>query len=213
MHDMDYKTLASSSCDELVVQKSRFIGYAAPVQSQEDALDYIKLIKEKHRDARHHCYAYIIGQNAGIMRYQDDGEPSGTAGQPIMEVLKQRELVNCCCVVVRYFGGVLLGTGGLTRAYSKGCAIAVEAAGIALMEKSARLTLSVPYSLWDRIQHRLAGLPQQTEDTSYSDRVSARLIVRIKDKEGIEKAIAECSDGRAELICDEMPFYYAWPSA
>lgn len=213
MHDMDYKTLASSSCDELAVQKSRFIGYAAPVQSQEDALDYIKLIKEKHRDARHHCYAYIIGQNAGIIRYQDDGEPSGTAGQPIMEVLKQRELVNCCCVVVRYFGGVLLGTGGLTRAYSKGCAIAVEAAGIALMEQSTRLTLSVPYSLWDRIQHRLAGLPQQTEDTSYSDRVSARLIVRIKDKEDIEKAIAKCSDGRAELICDEMPFYYAWPSA
>lgn len=209
----EYKTLASSSCDELTVQKSRFIGYAAPVSSQEEALDYIKQVKDKHRDASHHCYAYIIGQNAGIMRYQDDGEPSGTAGQPIMEVLKQRELVDCCCVVVRYFGGVLLGTGGLARAYSKGCAIAVEAAGLALMEQSARLILSVPYSLWDKIQHRLAGLPQCTEDTRYSDRVTARLIVRLKDKEAVEKAIAECSDGRADLICGEDTFYYAWPSA
>ena len=75
----EYKTLASSSCDELTVQKSRFIGYAAPVKSQEEALEYVKLVKDKHRDASHHCYAYIIGQNAGIMRYQDDGEPSGTA--------------------------------------------------------------------------------------------------------------------------------------
>ena len=209
----EYKTLSSSSCDELTVQKSRFIGYAAPVKSQEEALDYIKQVKDKHRDASHHCYAYIIGQNAGIMRYQDDGEPSGTAGQPIMEVLKQRELVDCCCVVVRYFGGVLLGTGGLARAYGKGCAIAVEAAGLALMEQSARLMLSVPYSLWDKIQHRLAGLPQCTQDTRYSDRVSARLFVRRKDKVTVEMAIAECSDGRADFICGEDPFYYAWPSA
>ena len=209
----EYKTLASSSCDELTVQKSRFIGYAAPVKSQEEALEYVKLVKDKHRDASHHCYAYIIGQNAGIMRYQDDGEPSGTAGQPIMEVLKQRELVDCCCVVVRYFGGVLLGTGGLARAYSKGCAIAVEAAGLALMEQSARLMLSVPYSLWDKIQHRLAGFPQCTEDTRYSDLVTARLIVRLKDKEAVEKTIAECSDGRADFICGEDPFYCAWPSA
>lgn len=213
MQHGDYRTLASSSCDELTVQKSRFIGYAAPVESQEEALDYIKQIKEKHRDASHHCYAYIIGQNAGVMRYQDDGEPSGTAGQPIMEVLKQRKLVNCCCVVVRYFGGVLLGAGGLTRAYSKGCAIAVDSAGVALMEQSMRTTLSVPYSLWDKIQHRLTALPQQAEDTSYSDQVSARLIVRRKDRETIEKAIAEYSDGRADLIWDEGSFYYAWPSA
>ena len=147
MNDSGYKTLASSAQDEFTVQKSRFIGYAAPVDTQEAALDFIRQIKEKHRDASHHCYAYVIGRNAGVMRYQDDGEPSGTAGQPIMEVLKQQGLVNCCCVVVRYFGGILLGAGGLTRAYSKGCSIAVAAAGTAMMEESLRIALSIPYPL------------------------------------------------------------------
>lgn len=213
MQATDYKTLARHACDEFIEQKSRFIGYASPVQSQEEALDYVKQIKEKHRDARHHCYAYIIGRNSGIMRYQDDGEPSGTAGQPIMEVLKHQDLVNCCCVVVRYFGGVLLGAGGLTRAYTKGCVIAVAAAGIILMEQSTRLNLSVPYPLWDKLQHRLSSLPSQTEDTAYSDQVRIRLIVRLKDRANTEKAIAECSDGRIEIINDDNLFYYAWPSA
>lgn len=209
----DYKTLARASCDELVVQKSRFIGYAAPLESQEDALKYIRHIKEKHKDASHHCFAYIIGRNAGIMRYQDDGEPSGTAGQPIMEVLKQQELVNCCCVVVRYFGGVLLGAGGLTRAYSKGCAMAVEAAGLALMEQSLRMHLSVPYHLWDKLQHRLGSLPVQIEQTDYAEQIRAQLITREKDGTMIEKAIAECSDGRIDTTIDDRTFYFAWPSA
>lgn len=213
MNDSGYKTLASSAQDEFTVQKSRFIGYAAPVDTQEAALDFIRQIKEKHRDASHHCYAYVIGRNAGVMRYQDDGEPSGTAGQPIMEVLKQQGLVNCCCVVVRYFGGILLGAGGLTRAYSKGCSIAVAAAGTAMMEESLRIALSIPYPLWDKLQHHLPSLPVQMMSAEYADQVTAIIVVRQKDSENTQKAITEFSDGRISMSIDQNSFYYSWDNA
>ena len=112
-----YRTLRQSASDEFVINKSRFIGYAAPCETEAEALAFLQSIRTKHKDATHNCYAYIIGQNAGIMRYSDDGEPGGTAGLPMMEVLKHQGVVNCCCVVTRYFGGVLLGAGGLVRAY------------------------------------------------------------------------------------------------
>jgi len=213
MNDSGYKTLASSAQDEFTVQKSRFIGYAAPVDTQEAALDFIRQIKEKHRDASHHCYAYVIGRNAGVMRYQDDGEPSGTAGQPIMEVLKQQGLVNCCCVVVRYLGGILLGAGGLTRAYSKGCSIAVAAAGTAMMEESLRIALSIPYPLWDKLQHHLPSLPVQMMSAEYADQVTAIIVVRQKDSENTQKAITEFSDGRISMSIDQNSFYYSWDNA
>ena len=111
-----YITVREEASDEVVITKSRFIGYAAPCETEEDALAFLRRIREMHRDARHHCYAYVIGKNKGIMRYSDDGEPAGTAGLPMMDVLKSRDVVDCAVVVVRYFGGVLLGTGGLVRA-------------------------------------------------------------------------------------------------
>ena len=104
-----YRTLRQFASDEFIINKSRFIGYAAPCETEAEALAFLQSIRTKHKDATHNCYAYIIGQNAGIMRYSDDGEPGGTAGLPMMEVLKHQGVVNCCCVVTRYFGGVLLG--------------------------------------------------------------------------------------------------------
>ena len=104
-----YRTLQQFASDEFIINKSRFIGYAAPCETEAEALAFLQSIRTKHKDATHNCYAYIIGQNAGIMRYSDDGEPGGTAGLPMMEVLKHQGVVNCCCVVTRYFGGVLLG--------------------------------------------------------------------------------------------------------
>ena len=139
-----YKTTRQRAQDEFIVNKSRFIGYACPCETEEEALAFLKEIREKHRDATHNCYAYAIGANAGIMRYSDDGEPGGTAGLPMMEVLKSRGVVNCCVVVTRYFGGVLLGAGGLVRAYTKGCAIALNAAQVSVMEKTARVLFDVP---------------------------------------------------------------------
>ena len=121
-----YRTLRQSASDEFIINKSRFIGYAAPCETEAEALAFLQSIRTKHKDATHNCYAYIIGQNAGIMRYSDDGEPGGTAGLPMMEVLKHQGVVNCCCVVTRYFGGVLLGAGGLVRAYTQGAVVALE---------------------------------------------------------------------------------------
>lgn len=211
MTERPYRTLRAEASDEFVVNKSRFIGFAAPVDSEEGALRYVQSLRDAHRDATHHCYAYIIGRNAGIMRYQDDGEPSGTAGQPIMEVLRQKQLVNCCAVVVRYFGGVLLGAGGLVRAYTKGCAMAVDAAGIALMEPSVRIKAELPYAVWDRVQYQLSTLPVALEDTMYTYQVTATLSLRDRDQLHIEKALAQWSDGRVQ-ISELNRMYYAWPA-
>ena len=128
-----YITVRSEASDEIVIQKSRFIGYAAPCETEDEALAFLRKIRDRHRDARHCCYAYVIGINAGIMRYSDDGEPGGTAGMPMMDILKSEKAVNCCVVVVRYFGGILLGTGGLVRAYTQGCKTALQAAGLVRM--------------------------------------------------------------------------------
>lgn len=212
MSEIAYKTILKEGSGEFIVRKSRFIGYAAPMVQQEAALNYISHIKQNHRDASHHCYAYVIGSNSGIMRYQDDGEPTGTAGQPIMEIIKLKGLVNICVVVVRYFGGTLLGTGGLVRAYSHGANLAVAAADIVMMEPSKRLFLAVPYTIWDKLQHHLLNLPVYIDDMIYTQQVEVNLIVRACDVKSIEKAVADISDGRAQCAQKDK-LYYAWPSA
>lgn len=206
----DYKTLRQAASDEFIVQKSRFIGYAAPCESEEAALAFLRSIRERHKDASHNCYAYIIGENAGIMRYNDDGEPGGTAGMPIIEVMKQRGVVNCCVVVSRYFGGVLLGAGGLVRAYSHGCAIALSAAQVVRMELSRRLLLDVPYPLWDRVNHALKSLPQITEDTVFGASVEATVLVREKDESAVMEKLTALTDGRLDFL-ELDALHYPWP--
>jgi uncharacterized YigZ family protein len=206
-----YRTVAQPSAAEFIINKSRFIGCAAPCQSEEEALAFIRSLKEVHRTATHHCYAYVIGANAGIMRYQDDGEPSGTAGLPIMEVLKAKELVNLCVVVVRYFGGVLLGAGGLVRAYSKGAALAVDSAHVVMMEPSLSLHADIPYPLWDKVQHRLKSLPVEQRDVSYAASIQAELLVRVRDAQEVVDQLTQATDGRMEFV-ESDPYYYGWPS-
>ena len=207
----DYKTLKQAASDEFIVNKSRFIGYASPCETEEEALAFLKLIREKHKDATHNCYAYVIGQNAGIMRYNDDGEPGGTAGMPMMEVLKARGVVNCCVVVTRYFGGVLLGAGGLVRAYSHGCAIALNAAQVVKMEESQKILLDVPYPLWDRVNHALKSLPQLTEETNFGASVEATLLIRKKDVDLVTEKLTAITDAKVEwLELEEM--HYPWPA-
>ena len=206
----DYKTLKQAANDEFIVNKSRFIGYASPCETEEEALAFLKSIREKHKDATHNCYAYVIGQNAGIMRYNDDGEPGGTAGMPMMEVLKARGVVNCCVVVTRYFGGILLGAGGLVRAYSHGCAIALNAAQVVRMEESQKILLDVPYPLWDRVNHALKSLPQITEETNFGASVEATLLIRKKDVDFVTQKLTALTDAKAEwLELDEL--HYPWP--
>ena len=206
----DYKTLKQAASDEFIVNKSRFIGYASPCRSEEEALAFLKTIREKHRDATHNCYAYVIGENAGVMRYSDDGEPGGTAGLPMMEVLKARSVVNCCVVVTRYFGGVLLGAGGLVRAYTKGCAIALDAAQVVVMQLSQKLLLDVPYPLWDRVSHAMKSLPVLIEDTQFGASVEATLLIRVKDLTDVTQKLTALTDAKAEwLELEEL--HYPWP--
>lgn len=204
-----YLTLAASACDEIVINKSRFIGYASPVSDEQEALEFLRSVKQKHKDATHHCYAYIIGTNSGIMRYSDDGEPGGTAGMPMIDFLKNKKLVNCIVVVVRYFGGVLLGTGGLVRAYTQGTKIAVEAAKIVSMELTCSEECDVPYSLWDKVRYEAESLPVQLTDIRFTSSVSFTLLVRSDDRERVLDTFTRVTDGRFESVPDES-YFAAW---
>ena len=204
-----YKTLLTRASDEFIINKSRFIGYGAPAASEEEALGFLADVRSAHKDASHHCYAYIIGANMGVMRYSDDGEPGGTAGMPIIEVMKARQITNACVVVVRYFGGVLLGAGGLTRAYSQGAATAINAAGVGEVSPTRRYLMEVPYPMLGRVEYLLKSLPVIVEDKQFSDAIVMTLIVRARDDEAFLSAVTSGTDGRIEpSFMEEM--YKAW---
>ena len=197
-----YFTVRHSASDELIINKSRFIGYAAPVQSEEEALSFLQQIRLKHRDASHNCYAYTIGKNMGIMRYSDDGEPSGTAGLPMMEVIKKEKVCNCCCVVTRYFGGVLLGAGGLLRAYTQSTSVALKAAGIVEMLPSVSLLCEVEYNLWDRVQHLLKSMPVQLMAPEYTTAVAFTLLIREKDVDLVKQELVSITESHITMLED-----------
>ena len=201
-----YKTLRQSASDEFIINKSRFIGYGSPAQTEEEALAFLKGIREKHKDATHNCYAYVIGRNAGIMRYSDDGEPGGTAGLPIMEVLKAQGVVNCCVVVTRYFGGILLGAGGLVRAYTQGCVAALKASGVVVMEPSQQYLCEVGYPLWDKVQYALKSLPVQLLGSEFTTAVTFTLLVREKDAQQVLDTLIRVTDGKIETLLEEESF-------
>lgn len=205
-----YKTVKQAARDEFTVNKSRFIGHAAPFDTEEAALAFLQQIRQEYRDATHNCYAYIIGENAGIMRFSDDGEPGGTAGMPILSVIKARGVTNVCVVATRYFGGILLGAGGLVRAYSHACALALDAAQVAVMETSQRWWIEVAYPLWDRVAHHLKGQPILVEKTEFSATVTCTLLIREKDAPAVLSLIDTWTDGQAEkLLAEEL--HALWP--
>ena len=205
-----YKTIKQPAREEYVINKSRFIGHACPCQTEEQALAFLKRIREEYRDATHNCYAYVIGENAGIMRYSDDGEPGGTAGMPIIEVLKARSVTNCAVVVTRYFGGVLLGAGGLVRAYSQGAAAALNACGTGMVFPTARYLMEVSYPMLSRVEYFLKSEPAVVEDKQFTDVITFTLILRTTDEEGFLARLTDYTEGSIEpLRCEE--FYRAWP--
>lgn len=204
-----YKTLRQSASDEVIINKSRFIGYACPCQTEEEALAFLQSIRTKHKDATHNCYAYVIGQNAGIMRYSDDGEPGGTAGLPMMEVLKAQGVVNCCVVVTRYFGGVLLGAGGLVRAYTQGTVIALKAAQVVMMEPSQQYLCEVGYPLWDKVQHAMRSMPLQLVSSEFTTSVTFTILIREKDAPDVLADLTRLTDGRFESLLEDES-YQAW---
>ena len=205
----EYKTLREAATDEYIINKSRFLCHAAPAQTEEAALAFLSEKRQQYRDASHNCYAYVIGKNAGIMRYSDDGEPGGTAGMPMMEVLKAQGVVDCCVVVTRYFGGILLGAGGLVRAYSHSCVLAVKKAGVVVMLPSERWLIDVPYPMWDKVSHTLAALPVQIEQTEFLTSVQATLLVRQRDAQNVMNRLTQETNARMDsLRLNEL--YAAW---
>ena len=147
-----YRTVKAPSRIELVINKSRFIGQCYPVSSEAEALETLAALKKQYWDATHNCYAYSIGEKGAVARFSDDGEPGGTAGMPMMEALRGAGVTNVLCVVTRYFGGILLGTGGLVRAYSKACAEAIRSASVVRMVPSDLVAFEVPYAQWSLLQ-------------------------------------------------------------
>ena len=161
--------------DEFTEKKSRFIGRVWCVESEEEALARIQEMKKQHYDATHNCWAYVIKD--GPMRFSDDGEPGGTAGNPMMQVLQRENLYNVVCVVTRYFGGVLLGAGGLVRAYTKGAKIAIDAAGKSIKRVWTVLYLPCPYSFYDRVKLEVAAFDGIIRDTQFGAEVELEILL------------------------------------
>lgn len=173
---MGYRTIAEPVKTSFVEKKSEFIAALVPVQTTEEAIACIETIRRENRKARHNVYAYILRENH-MTRYSDDGEPQGTAGVPVLNVLQKKELTDVCCVVTRYFGGILLGGGGLVRAYSHSAALAVEAAAIQTMVACYPVTLQMAYSLYGKVSYRLPQLPILQQDAVFGDTVTLSLLV------------------------------------
>ena len=205
-----YKTLIRDAQDSFIVNKSRFIGHGRPCETEEEALAFLNGMRQTYKDATHNCYAYIIGANMGIMRYSDDGEPGGTAGMPIIEVMKARGVTNAAVVVTRYFGGVLLGAGGLVRAYSQGAAAAINAAGVGVMHPTARYLMEIGYPMLNRMDFFLKDAPVIVEDKSFTDVVTYTLIVRCADEADFIARVVDHTEGAVSpLRIEEV--YYPWP--
>lgn len=190
----EYKTVEKENSDEFIEKKSRFIGYVCPVQTQQEAVDFINSIKSKHWDATHNVYAYVLKEN-NIQRYSDDGEPSGTAGVPVLDVILKNELVNVCVVVTRYFGGTLLGTGGLVRAYSHASKLAVEAGRIITMAPCKILKVSVDYSFYDRLNILLNDFGANVESTDFSDKVDVTFALKEQSADILKDKLIDMSNG------------------
>ena len=192
----EYKTVREFAFDEFVEKKSRFIGHIAPVSTEEEAIAFINEMRAKYRDATHNVYGYSLRENQ-IKRASDDGAPQGTGGVPVLNVLNGNGLVDVCCVVTRYFGGTLLGVGGLVRAYTEGAKIAVAAADIKIMAESADLSFTTDYGLYGKLEHYLNehGVLILSTDFGADVRTSVRL--RLEEVSAFERDVVELSSGSA----------------
>lgn len=194
-----YMTAGSSSSAELLIQKSRFIGFAARVETEAEAHDFINSIKEQHKSANHNCSAYMLGENDNIQKANDDGEPSGTAGVPILEVLKKKGLKDTAIVVTRYFGGIKLGSGGLIRAYGKAASEALAASGIVERRLHSLMKVSIDYTWLGKIENEIRQSPYPLQDILYTDGVDLYVHVPISEEDTFNAWIGELSNGQASI--------------
>ncbi|HBI91207.1 MAG TPA: YigZ family protein [Terrisporobacter glycolicus] len=194
-----YKTLHKFGSDEYIVEKSTFIGYAKPINTEQEAIDFVNEIKKKHKDATHNVWAYTVGENMNIQRYSDDGEPQGTAGIPTLEVIKKEDLRDVVVVVTRYFGGIKLGAGGLVRAYTKGAKIGIEAGIVIEKVKYTEVRIKIEYTQLGKIQNEIMNLGFTVKDTVYSEDVEIIVYSKVKDVQSLTERMIDITSGTADV--------------
>ncbi len=202
------KIVCQGGVGEIVEKKSRFIANVFPVHSEEEALEYITQIRKKHYDARHNCFAYVIGEKNETERCSDDGEPSGTAGRPMMDVITGQGLHDVLVVVTRYFGGTLLGTGGLVRAYSAAVKAGLENCSIQEKRKGHLMILKTDYNGLGKIQYIAANMEIEEKESVYGEGVELTYLVPVEKVEAFEREITEKTGGRTEIDRGEETWIY-----
>ncbi len=194
MNDLEYKTVSGYASAEIIEKKSKFIGYISPADTEEAAWQFLEFIRQKHRDATHNVYAYILNEN-NINKFSDDGEPAKTAGAPVLDVISGEGLTNVIIVVTRYFGGTLLGTGGLVKAYKQAAKAALDNTKIVIMTESVQAHMNLPYNLWGRIEKELELRGCITEKVDFSEDISVSFICKKCGFDAVKNSIADISGG------------------
>ena len=198
-----YRTILAPAQDEFLERKSRFIGHIAPAETEEEAVAFVNSVRERHREATHNVYAYVLRDNQ-LMRFSDDGEPQGTAGKPVLEVILREGLVDVAVVVTRYFGGILRGAGGLVRAYAQGAKTAVDAAQRLNMQPAAVLELDLGYDFYGKATYLLPQHEVQVLDSAFAEGVRLRLLCKAARLPAFARDLTELSSGTvAPLVLEE----------
>ncbi len=195
----EYQTLRGPASWEDEIKKSRFIAYVKPVETEKEANEFIDAIKKRNKDARHNVPIFVLGQGQELQRYSDDGEPSGTAGIPILEMIKNKGLTNLALVVTRYFGGIKLGTGGLVRAYTHVAQRALDEAGIVSKTLLSKFVVKVDYSMHGKVQNFLYDSKYILDETEFDDSVHMFIYARPNDEDEFTNSIINITNGKAEM--------------
>lgn len=205
-----YKTTAENGTASYEIQKSRFIAYTSHVETEAEARDFVTAIKKKHFDARHNCSAWVLGADSSQQKSNDDGEPGGTAGNPILEAIKQHGLTNVVVVVTRYFGGIKLGAGGLIRAYSHTASLGLEATPCLEVKPFCLMEAEMDYSLLGTVENWIRNEELRTGETAYLDKVTVRLLVEPADCEAISTELTNLTAAQCK-ITTHQPEYMSLP--
>lgn len=202
-----FKTVHSFGSDDIIVNKSKFIGYACPINSEDEAIDFINQIKKKHADATHNVYAYVYGDNSNIQRFSDDGEPSGTAGMPVLNLIKLENLKNTVVVVTRYFGGILLGAGGLVRAYSKAAKIGIDSAIIVDKILYCDVYVEIDYTLLGKLENELSKNNYLIKNKLFNEKVNLNILCIEEDVEKLKSLILNASSAKCKIEVVNSSYY------
>jgi len=199
-----YKLPLKTAEAEFTEKKSRFIGHIAPVSSMEEAAAFLRSIREKHREASHNVFAWRI-KKSGVCRHSDDGEPSGTAGLPLLDVFVKQDIHDFCCVATRYFGGILLGAGGLVRAYTRCAVLALEAAGVGLMREVTLAAMSLPYALYEPVKRLLTECGAEITFELFDTEVQLKFSLVSQELPALRNKLKELSSGTISIRIESCP--------